>query len=566
MALAFTYAQYRDLVRKFGERIPALLAGHPATAELAIGVAQLGIPAALDGRFTVAVVGQMRVGKSTLLNALIGRDLAPTGVNETTATINWFRYGEGDLCDKFRVHWLDGSAIDLPLDKVTSWLGMGEDVARTRSLDFFATSEFLRTANLVDTPGTRSVLDTHEGATRGFLFDESGTSERCDDQTLAESRSADAVLYVLNPVARQHDSDLLQLFGDKTRMAGATVHNSIAVVQKWENLDVEDPLAEVEQRCAHLQQQLQGKVATVIPTSGLMAVTVRHAPPAAWPLIAQLACQSGDGDHAALVADPEIFCDPDDAFERIPVPQNQRKALLTRIPWPVLRFVLRTARLRGLATPDAVRQLLVDASGVERLRHLLAARFFANAELIKANTVLRRAWNPCSVGLLRLQQVEKDRETDLRQGAESLKILDMMPESQARNHVRGYVQRSLAAVAADLNTVRALRRQLDELRETARSNFEALDRDMRMIDEVHEMTDLAPDDVTPLLRLLGHVGAELPTRLDLTAQATTKQLAEKADELLMRWQTRATRGARHAKLYGYACERLDQILDTLESA
>src|SRR6185312_8625251 len=37
----------------------------------------------------VAVVGEFNAGKSTFLNALLGEDVAPTGVLPTTATLHW---------------------------------------------------------------------------------------------------------------------------------------------------------------------------------------------------------------------------------------------------------------------------------------------------------------------------------------------------------------------------------------------------------------------------------------------------------------------------------------------
>ena len=42
----------------------------------------------------VAVVGRVKVGKSTFVNALLGEDLAKVGTTETTATINYFTYGQ----------------------------------------------------------------------------------------------------------------------------------------------------------------------------------------------------------------------------------------------------------------------------------------------------------------------------------------------------------------------------------------------------------------------------------------------------------------------------------------
>ena len=42
-----------------------------------------------DNEFRVTVVGEFSAGKSTFLNALIGRDVLPHGVNETTATLTY---------------------------------------------------------------------------------------------------------------------------------------------------------------------------------------------------------------------------------------------------------------------------------------------------------------------------------------------------------------------------------------------------------------------------------------------------------------------------------------------
>ena len=100
---------FLDLVREFAVAAPALMVQHRATTELALEVERINLEQALEGRFTVGVVGQMRAGKSTLLNALLERDLAVVGVNETTATTNCFRYGPPEQHHTFRVHWRDGS-------------------------------------------------------------------------------------------------------------------------------------------------------------------------------------------------------------------------------------------------------------------------------------------------------------------------------------------------------------------------------------------------------------------------------------------------------------------------
>ena len=40
----------------------------------------------------VAIVGEFNAGKSTFINAVMGADVAPTGVLHTTATLHHLRY------------------------------------------------------------------------------------------------------------------------------------------------------------------------------------------------------------------------------------------------------------------------------------------------------------------------------------------------------------------------------------------------------------------------------------------------------------------------------------------
>jgi hypothetical protein len=60
-------------------------------------------------RCVVAVVGQVKAGKSTFVNALLGGDLAKVGTTETTATIIYFSYGKPpDPEHPVRCHWRGG--------------------------------------------------------------------------------------------------------------------------------------------------------------------------------------------------------------------------------------------------------------------------------------------------------------------------------------------------------------------------------------------------------------------------------------------------------------------------
>src|ERR671939_1232208 len=62
----------------------------------------------------VAIAGRLKAGKSTLVNALIGRRVAPTEVGECTRIVTQFRYGTADRVDVVR---RDGTRSSLPLDE-----------------------------------------------------------------------------------------------------------------------------------------------------------------------------------------------------------------------------------------------------------------------------------------------------------------------------------------------------------------------------------------------------------------------------------------------------------------
>lgn len=95
----------------------------------------------LDEPFVFVVVGEVNVGKSTLLNALFGADLSQTGVIPTTDRIFFYKHGP----------------------KV-------KRVPITRTLEeVFVPIGFLKDFHVVDTPGTNSVAKEHQEITERFV-------------------------------------------------------------------------------------------------------------------------------------------------------------------------------------------------------------------------------------------------------------------------------------------------------------------------------------------------------------------------------------------------------------
>ncbi|MGH4001886.1 MAG: dynamin family protein, partial [Pseudonocardiaceae bacterium] len=65
----------------------------------------------LGGPLQVAVAGRIKSGKSTLVNALIGRRVAPTDVGECTRLVTRFQYG---TVDRVEIVFGDGRKQVLP--------------------------------------------------------------------------------------------------------------------------------------------------------------------------------------------------------------------------------------------------------------------------------------------------------------------------------------------------------------------------------------------------------------------------------------------------------------------
>ncbi|MGB2090639.1 MAG: dynamin family protein [Akkermansiaceae bacterium] len=95
----------------------------------------------LKNPFLLVVCGEVNAGKSSLLNGLFGEYICKTNVLPETDRVQWYRYGDKD-CD----------------EEVTPILE-----ERFRPVDF------LMDFNLVDTPGTNSVVQGHQAITDRFL-------------------------------------------------------------------------------------------------------------------------------------------------------------------------------------------------------------------------------------------------------------------------------------------------------------------------------------------------------------------------------------------------------------
>lgn len=123
-----------------------------------------------EGRFYVACVGQFKRGKSTLLNALIGKPILPSGVVPVTAVPTILRFGESLGA---RVRLSSGEWTEIAIGDVEDYVSEvrnPENSKRVAGLEVFVPSPLLAEGMcFVDTPGLGSVFAGNTAATHAFL-------------------------------------------------------------------------------------------------------------------------------------------------------------------------------------------------------------------------------------------------------------------------------------------------------------------------------------------------------------------------------------------------------------
>lgn len=130
----------------------------------------------LDNTYNVLVVGEMKRGKSSFANALIGRDILPTNVDIATCEV--FRVSRADQ-EGYRLRFEDGSIQEIAASDLKKYGEQGiRDVGEAPRLDQIIrwievdlpSAEFIpKGVNLLDTPGLGSLYAAHGQITQRFV-------------------------------------------------------------------------------------------------------------------------------------------------------------------------------------------------------------------------------------------------------------------------------------------------------------------------------------------------------------------------------------------------------------
>ncbi|YCK82868.1 dynamin family protein [Arthrobacter sp. D3-18] len=327
----------------------------------------------LEGPLRIAVAGMVKAGKSTLLNAIIGEEIAPTDAGECTRIVTWYRYGH---TPRITLHPIIGEPQSLPVTREDGRLvfTMGDvradDVERL-VVDWPAAS--LRELTLIDTPGIASLSQDVSSRSTEFLLPE--------DAPVA----ADAVIYLMRHL---HASDVrfLESFKDTTAGQSGTV-NALAVLSRADEIgagriDSLISAAVIADRYSQ-DQNLRPLALGVVPVAGLLAQssrTMRQADFEAMRMLAQM--DRNQRERLMLSAD---------LFVRAAEPDGLGAAAKASLVQKFGLFGIRlgVALIRGgINNPTDLAHELARRSGLGQLLDNIAYLFQTRADALKARAAV----------------------------------------------------------------------------------------------------------------------------------------------------------------------------------
>ena len=355
-------------VRGFLDATRTALADDPhAQAELDVCAHRLYQPV------RVALAGSLKAGKSTLLNALVGQDIAPTDATECTRVVTWYRNGRSP---SVTAHVDDGRAVGIPVTRIDGRLGFdfGRLTAdRVDRLDVEWPARALQSTTIVDTPGTASLSTELSASTIRLLTPDDGQS------------GVDAVVYLLRSLTAT-DTTMLRRIGSAIGGSSGPL-GVIGVVSRADELGAGrmDAMISAHQIAGRFAGELErtGLCQAVVPVAGLLALAARTMREVEFRALAQLAATPAPDLEAALLT-MDRFSRPDILPD---IPAELRRSLAERFGAFGIRMAVTLIRF-GASSSSALAAELVERSGLSELSAIIDTQFGQRADQLKSHSAL----------------------------------------------------------------------------------------------------------------------------------------------------------------------------------
>ena len=333
----------------------------------------------LNQPIRIALAGTLKAGKSTLVNALVGEDIAPTDATEATRIVTWFRNG---ATPRVTANHRGGRRSNVPIARETGGPSQGRgltfdfaslDPNDVIDLDVEWPAAELIDTTIIDTPGTSSLSrDVSERSLR-LLVPEDGVPR------------VDAVVFLLRTL-NAADIALLKQIG--TLVGGSSgALGVIGVASRADEIGAGriDAMLSAKDVAGRFTAEMDktGICQAVVPVSGLLALTARTLRQSEFVALEKLAgVDVAELTKAMLSVDRFVRED-----NQLPVDAATRAALLDRFGMFGLRISIAVLRA-GISDSVALADELLERSGLIALRDVIDQQFAQRSDLLKAHTAL----------------------------------------------------------------------------------------------------------------------------------------------------------------------------------
>lgn len=121
----------------------------------------------------VFVIGEVKAGKSSLINALVGQEISPTNVLEATASLWEIGYAAEE---SVQIEYIDGSSESVPFCQVQEILSISneENLEKAKNINCVRVRTHqhdFRELLLIDSPGLATITEQNAQLTRSILED-----------------------------------------------------------------------------------------------------------------------------------------------------------------------------------------------------------------------------------------------------------------------------------------------------------------------------------------------------------------------------------------------------------
>lgn len=346
----------------------------------------------VDQPCELAVVGRVKAGKSSFLNALLGEELALVGETEMTATINFFKYGTPkDEEHPVRVVWEDGSEEWQTRAFLDSLQGNTKEVLDRASkidhLEYFVNNPILNNVTLVDTPGTGSIVDEHEDRTNDYLHaGKEQLRKKHNEQSVNLKNRADAVIVITERVPTNETSTLVSNLSMDT-----SAFNALGVMTKIDsefNVNLED----WNRRSSQYAEMLRNQLNTIIPISASIYKTVKKLESTGRLREIKESLKNIPADEFEEVCSSKdnFLGNADDLneyFNSYGVSYEQRCHMVEDIDiWMTFYTIAKV--LHSMPYEEAI-EYLINYSGMERMREVIERQFLNRSRIIRCAKIVK---------------------------------------------------------------------------------------------------------------------------------------------------------------------------------